>query len=603
MYEISEAFSEALTRPVKHYRIRGEVQIGSTSYEFTELNIEKRSLSISNQCSDDDNVGIGQVYMAECSLTFVNNFNLPKRSLKDAKIIPNLQMLTENGYENVPLGVFNIAEANWATWGIEITAYDNMSLLDKPIALDSASGYISDFIIYACTECGVSLGMTEAELRALPNGTEYVTLYLENDLETYRDLISWCAATMASFATMDRSGSLVFRCYGQISVDTLNGMDRINGALFSDFETRYTSLTVDDINKETTDYYALAIDDGLTYHLGSNPFLQNSTSRERMAQNILNALALIDYVPFETSLASALVVYDLGDVLTFTGGAADETKMYCITQYEWQYGEEYYAKGVGQNPALANARGKTDKEITGVANRSGKGSSDFEIITNLREVAVENRRRRRVLHASIMTVEDAKVKMDAEILLTVAPVQQGTEIICSVTYQLDSQILTRNPVETWSIGGQHILRLMYALAISKSGFHNFDIYLEVSGGNIAIEPYEIQATFSGLGIVVDPGWSGQLELVDDAPVFELEELEFDITAYSESVSTSIIVPDRIILTDAAPVFELEELEFDGSDYVDSVSFKPYISELLWREAAASTWGTLKESYVWGHTGG
>ena len=38
------------------------------------------------------------------------------------------------------------------------------------------------------TACGVELAQTQAEIEALPNGSELLSIYLENDIETY-----WCA--------------------------------------------------------------------------------------------------------------------------------------------------------------------------------------------------------------------------------------------------------------------------------------------------------------------------------------------------------------------------------------------------------------------------
>lgn len=602
MYQVSDAFMVALRRPDWKTKLNIEVIVGAQSYYLTEENILANSFEITNKCSGSENVEIGKVDIGELTATLIRA-GLPRYALKGAKIIPTFYLSTADGYEPIPTGEFFIAEADWTTWGIEITAYDNMSKFDKAIALTSATGYIYDFVVYACTECGVGLGMTEEEMRALPNGSMIHTLYPENDIETWRDLLSWCALHTATFATIDREGKLVFRGYSQASVDHVNDRQRVNGAKFSDFQTRYTAVTLENVKKEEVEYYALEVDDGLTYHLGADPFLQNDATREAMARNILDALAMVDYVPFEASMATASIAYDLGDVLTFTDGIADSTKIYCITQYDWTYNDGYYAKGVGQNPALANARGKTDKAVSALSKKGGNGSSDFEIITNLREVSIEEGKRRRALRASIMTAGDAKVKMDAELLLAVTQVESGNVITCSVTYQLDGQAMDRNPVEAWTIGGRHILTLMYALAISQSGFHTFDIFLELDNGSVEIAPYDIQVTFSGMGIVVDPGWSGQIEIDEDAPMFAIPEVGFRGMQYTERVSAALTTPKGIALADVAAVIAIPEVVFDGSGYMENIGFGDYLCELTWEEAGQSTWGTLANLYIWGQTGG
>ena len=55
--------------------------------------------------------------------------------------------------------------------------------------------------------------MTQAEVDALPNGTESLSLYTENDIETWQDFIFWVAQATGTFATMDRQGKLVLRKY------------------------------------------------------------------------------------------------------------------------------------------------------------------------------------------------------------------------------------------------------------------------------------------------------------------------------------------------------------------------------------------------------
>lgn len=265
--------------------------------------------------------------------------------------------------------------------------------------------------------------------------------------------------------------------------------------------------------------------------------------------------------------------------------------------------DEYSAQGTEYCEEQLNSINKTVLQLKGMINQVDNSAFHFNVVRNGKAVEIGDGKNRRVIRADIMTGQDAQIKVEIQINLDLIIATGQEKAVCTVTYALGGNLLDTTPVETWSESGKHILSLMYFMNISDSGFHTFDLFLSMSGGSVAIAALDALEIFTGTNLVENPGWSGQLELVDDAPVFELEELEFDITAYSERVSTSIIIPDQIILTDAAPVFELEELEFDGSDYVDGVSFKPYISELLWREAAASTWGTLKEIYVWGHTGG
>ena len=60
MYKVSEQYKAAMQRPVQSYRMRGT--IGNTV--FGDSHILSGSFSITNQCSDETQVLIGQVYIA-----------------------------------------------------------------------------------------------------------------------------------------------------------------------------------------------------------------------------------------------------------------------------------------------------------------------------------------------------------------------------------------------------------------------------------------------------------------------------------------------------------------------------------------------------------
>ena len=48
------------------------------------------------------------------------------------------------------------------------------------------------FLALCCKACGVGLAHTQAEIEAMPNGAELLSVYTENDIETYRDVLVLC---------------------------------------------------------------------------------------------------------------------------------------------------------------------------------------------------------------------------------------------------------------------------------------------------------------------------------------------------------------------------------------------------------------------------
>lgn len=177
-------------------------------------------------------------------------------------------------------------------------------LLDKNCNTSQSNGTAYEMAMLAAEACGLTLGTIESEFKTFANGTETLSLYAESDIETWRDFISWVAQTVGCNVMAGRDGSIIFRPYGQTVVDTLDEKHRFEGASFSDFETRYTGLSCVNLADKMTKYYGMEEDTGLTYNLGTNPFLQYGVdeTKDTIRKNILTALQQIDYVSFKATL-------------------------------------------------------------------------------------------------------------------------------------------------------------------------------------------------------------------------------------------------------------------------------------------------------------
>ena len=65
--------------------------------------------------------------------------------------------------------------------------------------------------------------------------------------------------------------------------------------------------------------------------------------------------------------------FDLGDVLTFSGGQADGERLACITFFHCKIDGKMKLKYVGKNPRLAQVKSKNDKNISGLLNQIEAG--------------------------------------------------------------------------------------------------------------------------------------------------------------------------------------------------------------------------------------
>lgn len=539
MYEVSDTYRAAMKQPVQRFRMTGTIG----KYKFTDDNILSGSFHLTNQCSDDTNISIGSVYIGELKVT-LTGIPFVRGTLDDLEIQPMLGlMIAEGSFEDISLGVFHVSAADWGASGVAITAYDNMARFDKNAAVtEMGTSTLFHFLEAACRSCGVALGMTDLEVAALPNGTEQLSFYSENDIETWRDVVSWCAQTAGCFATMDRAGRLVLRAYSDTPVDTIDMEHRFAGGKFSDFVTRYTGASVVNIADKTTSYYGLIPDDGLTMNLGQNPLLQYGVKEvlERQRRAVLNSLQAIQYVPMEISMIGT-PAYDLGDVLSFTGGIAGNEAKSCITKFDWTYNGAYKITCVGQDPALSSAKSKTDKDIAGLISNVSDDSMRYYDYQNAEGYEIGDGKKAKVIEVKYATVKATHVDFHAEILfdLETTELDDGhytdTDGIITVTYYLNGEeVNDYYPVETLQ-DGRHMLHLLYTWKSTANIIGDFAVYLSMSGAAISIEPGYVRAYIAGQGLAGDGAWDGTVSVEDDVP---LQEITTVFREYSDEVSIS-----------------------------------------------------------------
>lgn len=383
MYATSAAYKTAAEAPVQESRITGT--IGELT--FADENVATGSFSISNQCSDNKNVGIGQVYIGVLKATF-RGIDLAENEWKGKEIAPTFMLKVSGGTEEgVPLGVFTVSSAKKTTMGISVTAYDNMSKLDGRLDPEVFVGTQTalSFASSIASRCGVQIGTTQAEMDLLPNGSEEFALHSDNDLSTWRDALACIAQAVCAFVTAGRDGRLYFRTYGQTAVATIDNEHRSSDGAYSDFITEYTTIWFDNVADGTETSYSSG-SGGLTYEAGENPFLQDSgsISYEDMRANIMIGLRNIRYSPFSVSLMPD-PSYDLGDVISFPGGIAGKTC--CVTKFTFKHHKSIKLEGVGSDPSVAGAgKDHTAKSISAL--RKDQANNNAQITQVSSQVAV-----------------------------------------------------------------------------------------------------------------------------------------------------------------------------------------------------------------------
>ena len=422
MYPVSEAFLRAVQENTRRYYWTGRITTkGGAVYPFGYEDIVKGSGYIFAQCCGSAEIELGTVYAAEMGVTLFSQVD--RYTLDGAKVELFYHLRVEGGgFEEVPMGIFEVSEANRRLHCLELKAYDYMLRFEKSFNGFESVGNAWAFLELCCKACGVEMENTQGEIEGMPNGRELLSIYPENDIGTYRDVLFFVGQVLGGFFCINRRGRLELRKYGAEPVLEVQGRHRFSSS-FSDFITRYTAVSSTNLRTQTAEYYGLEVDDGLTMNLGVNPLLQFGLeeTRRQLCGNILADLAAVNYVPFDSSTIGNPAL-DLGDVLTFTGGQADGEQMTCITSFQCRIGGRQSLKCVGKNPRLAQAKSKNDKNISGLLNQIEAGKVGIHTFTNASAYVVAEDRVR-VISIEFAAKEETHVQFFGQVVLDVRAAQ------------------------------------------------------------------------------------------------------------------------------------------------------------------------------------
>ena len=620
MYPVSEAFLQAVQGNTRKYYWTGKITTaGGVEYLFDQEDIGKGSGYITAQCCGNSEIELGAVYAAEMGISLF--LDIDRYTLEDAEVELSYHLrLADGTYEAVPMGIFEVSEANRTVHVLELKAYDRMLRFDRAFNGFETIGTAYGMMALCSTACGVELAQSQTEIEALPNGSELLSIYPENDIETYRDVLYFTAQVLGGFFCINREGKLEFRQYGETPVMEILQKHRFSSS-FSDFVTRYTAVSSTNLRTQTAEYYALETDDGLTMNLGVNPLLQFGLeeTRAELCGNILTALSAVNYVPFDSDTIGNPAL-DLGDVLTFSGGQADAQQITCVTSFTVKIGGRQSLKCVGKNPRLSQAKSKNDKNISGLLNQIEAGKIGIHTFTNASEYTI-GETDVRIISIEFASKEENHAQFFGQVVVDVAadPAARsanangtivipfpsagsgaaeenagtvdglfGTELeagdaadgesgetdlsvdvslpvtwtedgkaVCHVTFELNNaEILFHHPVETWH-SGKHILSLYYPIEnIVPNITNTFSVYLRMEDGSGSVGIGDCIASISGQAMAAAAAWDGRIDIEESTALFGIRS-GLKVKGISETIAT-------------------ETMELVQRSYTDTLAAKPGI---------------------------
>ena len=592
MYPVSQAFLNAVKANTRKYYWTGRITTtAGTVYNFDQEDMVKGSGYITSQCCGSTEIELGTVYAAEMGISLFSEIN--RYTLEDAivELFYHLQ-IAGGTYETIPVGIFEVSEANRKAKCLEIKAYDFMVRFEKAFTSLESIGNAYDFMVLCSTACNVSLAQSRAEIEALPNGTENLSIYSDNDIETYRDVLFYVGQVLGGFFVINRAGELELRKYGNTPVLVVERMHRFTSS-FSDFITRYTAVSSTNLRTQIAEYYALDPDDGLTMNLGVNPLLQFGLeeTRRQLCENILNNLSMVNYVPFDSDTIGNPAL-DVGDILSFTGGQADSTKYACITSNSIKIGGRQSIKCVGKNPKLSQAKSKNDKNISGLLAQIEAGKIGIHTFTNASAFTVQNVDTK-IISIEFATTEANHAQFFGQVIVDITADQvtktataSGDVVIPPVsvdepepldpdepevignteeqtisvslpvtwtedghadvifTFEFNNQMIpVHYPQENWH-SGRHTILLYYPIENVVPNYTNtFNVYMRCSGGTALVDTGFCIASISGQSMGASAAWDGRIDIEEYVDLFVIgngtnpERLQ--VKAFTESQAWEI----------------------------------------------------------------
>lgn len=299
MLDVSAAYTAAIKDKNRTDRITGTIKLcDGETINITDDIIVNNSVTLKEQLVSGDTFEIGTFYTNQLDITVYDN-NFLSRTYANARITPKYEIqLADGTWESVPLGIFTVDNSLTKRKGgiHKLTAFDDSTKFDVDISVYSGGKKtVQQHIKDLAADVGITLVTTD--FSSYPNYDLTVDSTVSSSVQTYRDLIEWCCALMASSARINRYGKLEIvklkekkkTVDGALVYDadyTVEGYER-TGTEFFDLRalTKYFSTAFDGEPYVYKNHAVLTLPDAAarnaTMFIPENPLLQSVSDAER----------------------------------------------------------------------------------------------------------------------------------------------------------------------------------------------------------------------------------------------------------------------------------------------------------------------------------
>ena len=343
MYPVSNAYKDYISRRTVNYEWSGSITFKKGgSVGFSGESIDQNKSKITRQVVSGENLEVGNVFASELRLTLrdTDAWTISSKSYDyyDANIVISFNLYDENGnvVQSVRCGTFDVTEAERTYHTVALTAYDKINNLNKKLEnnnvfQEECTPYQAITVI--CSMCNITLGTTQHEIEALPNGTiNNLKMRTYKKGSSYKDILGGICTLLGCNAICDRYSQLRIVSYGRESVREISASERYNSS-YIDYVGRYNTICAVNKKGEAAEYSIvspLPAARELTMNIGKSTLLNEyiESTRETIIRNILNYIVYIEYSPCNVTMPADPSL-DVGDLVSIVGG--EITGTYVLT--------------------------------------------------------------------------------------------------------------------------------------------------------------------------------------------------------------------------------------------------------------------------------
>ena len=417
MYAVSDKYKQAMRTGLLHKSyVKGTItKAGQKLIDVRDNIIIPGTLKYDKRATDSA-YNLGSVYIGQLNITLILDENKYTASdLYDATLsLIYVYVFPDKTEEEIPLGSWIVNAVSIKKKLFALTCYDYMCKFDEDIVENISEADIYYVLNYVSKKCGVELAHTAADVSTWVNGSTTLTVLAE-DVETYRDILSFIGSITGRFAYIDRSNRLCFRELGTGDVDEEITTHMRMSSQLKEYTTTIRSIHARFVKeKNYVNYNSSVSNSGAKLDIGDIPIVRTSDSnKDEIMSNLAQLLQKVNYYPCDIKMMSD-PSFDAGDMLTvYMNDAGTSSVNSLLTHFTWAYHQQQTLSCEGLDARQSNS----SKTMSSYSGATGGASIGILPFTNAKEHTLNEELEEEVIN-TLFGIDDKAAVMSVTVQLT-----------------------------------------------------------------------------------------------------------------------------------------------------------------------------------------